>query len=85
MKFGYGVYLTCSYKSAAHYSSANKDATHHYVYTVEIPDMAEGNNIVFRKPVNPEIIRRAELKLGRLFPRNSKWTARISGSISPGL
>ena len=36
VKFGYGVYLTSSFKSAAHYSGANKSATIHYVYTVDV-------------------------------------------------
>lgn len=68
VKFGYGVYLTSSFKSAAHYSGADKSATTHYVYTVEVPDMTEDNHIDFKKPVHPDIIGRAEKKLGSVIP-----------------
>ena len=47
VKFGYGVYLTSSFKSAAHYSGANKSATTHYVYTVEVPELTEDNHRQF--------------------------------------
>ena len=60
VKFGYGVYLTSSFKSAAHYSGANKEAAVHYVYTVEIPEITPDNHIAFKQPVNPEIIARAQ-------------------------
>lgn len=72
VKFGYGVYLTSSFKSAAHYSGANKEATTHYVYTVEIPDITIDNHISFKQPVNPEIVKKAENKLG--FPVPEKKT-----------
>ncbi len=68
VKFGYGVYLTSSFKSAAHYSGANKEATTHYVYTVEIPGITADNHIAFKQPVNPEIVKRAENKLGISIP-----------------
>ena len=51
VKFGYGVYLTSSFKSAAHYSGANKSATTHFVYTVEIPALTEDNHIDFKRHV----------------------------------
>ena len=72
VKFGYGVYLTSSFKSAAHYSGANKEAAKHYVYTVEIPDITVDNHIAFKQPVNPEIVKKAENKLG--FPVPEKKT-----------
>ncbi len=68
VKFGYGIYLTSSFKSAAHYSGVNKKATSHYVYTVEIPDITSDNHISFKQPVNPDIIKRAEQKLGSSIP-----------------
>lgn len=68
VKFGFGVYLTSSFKSAAHYSGANKTATTHYVYTVEIPDITVDNHIAFKEPVNTQIVRRAENKLGSIIP-----------------
>lgn len=68
VKFGYGVYLTCSFKSAALYSGANKDAATRYVYTVEVPDLTDDNHIDFKKPVHPDILHRAEIKLGEPVP-----------------
>ena len=68
VKFGYGVYLTSNFKSAAHYSGANKDTVTHYVYTVEIPEITEDNHIAFKQPVNPAIVKRAENNLGFSIP-----------------
>lgn len=68
VKFGYGVYLTSSFKSAAHYSGANKSATTHYVYTVEVPELTDDNHIDFKKNVHPDIVRRAEGKLEISLP-----------------
>lgn len=69
VKFGYGVYLTSSFKSAVHYSGANKNATTHFVYTVEVPELTDENHIDFKKHVQPEIVKRAEQKLGTYIPR----------------
>ena len=67
VKFGYGVYLTSSFKSAAHYSETkSRPATSHYVYTVEIPDLTDDNHIDFKKPVHPDIVKRAEEQLIQL-------------------
>ena len=69
VKFGYGVYLTSSFKSAAHYSETKSSpATSHYVYPVEIPDLTDDNHIDFKRPVHPEIIKRAEQELGYTIP-----------------
>ena len=67
-KFGYGVYVTSSYPSAAHYSAANPNATTHYVYTVEIPDLQEDNYIAFKEPVKPSVLKKATEKLGVTIP-----------------
>ena len=72
VKFGYGVYVTSSYPSAAHYSGANDDWTEHYVYTVEIPAKREDNFIAFKQVVIPSIIARAEEKLGEALPDKVK-------------
>ena len=64
VKFGYGVYVTSHYRSAAHYAGANPAATQYYVYTVEIPDIKDDNYIAFKEVVNPAIVERAEKKLG---------------------
>ena len=68
VKFGYGVYVTSSYASAAHYSGANDDWADHYVYTVEVPAKTDDNFIAFKQPVNPAIIARAEEKLQAALP-----------------
>ena len=90
VKFGYGVYLTSSFKSAAHYSGANKSATTHFVYTVEIPDLTEDNHIDFKRPVHLDIVKRAEQKLGNAIPQKfildgkdfRKYLAKILGGGS---
>ena len=90
VKFGYGVYLTSSFKSAAHYSGAYKSATTHFVYTVEIPDLTEDNHIDFKRPVHLDIVKRAEQKLGHTIPQKftldgkdfRKYLAKILGGGS---
>ena len=69
VKFGYGVYLTSHFRSAAHYSGADKRAATHYVYTVEVPDLTEDNHIDFKKPVHPDIVNRVEKQLGYAIPQ----------------
>ena len=68
VKFGYGVYVTSSYRSAAHYAAANANAKQFYVYTVEVPDLTADNYIAFKQPVNPSILLRAEETLGQPIP-----------------
>ena len=68
VKFGYGVYVTSSYRSAAHYAGVNPHSKHHYVYTVAVPSMGEVNYIAFKQPVHPFIATRAEEKLGAAVP-----------------
>lgn len=71
VKFGYGVYLTSSFKSAAHYSGANKTATTYYVYTVEVPELTDDNHIDFKKTVHSDIIERTENRLGISIPQKA--------------
>lgn len=68
VKFGHGVYVTSSFRSAAHYSGANKQAQVHYVYTVEVPEQKEDNFIAFKQPVHPTILLKAETQLGKPIP-----------------
>ena len=68
VKFGYGVYVTSHYRSAAHYAGANPAAQQFYVYTVEVPDIKENNHITFKQQVNPVIVHRSEEKLGEAIP-----------------
>lgn len=63
IKFGYGVYLTSSYKSAAHYSAV--DGGRHYVYTVKIPKLTENNFIAFKQKVPQHLIESAQVLTGK--------------------
>jgi len=76
VKFGYGVYLTSSFSSAAHYSGSNRKATPHYVYTVEVPDLTDDNHIDFKKTVPHEIVKKAEQKLGECIPHQVSLDAK---------
>lgn len=68
VKFGYGVYVTSQYSSAAHYSGANPKWNQHYVYTVKVPAKRESNYISFGHPVHERIIREAAEKLNVSIP-----------------
>lgn len=82
VKFGYGVYITSSFASAAHY--ANPKADTHYVYTVEVPELTEENHIAFKQSVHPAILKRVKEQLGLEIPLESandgkefrKWLAK---------
>jgi hypothetical protein len=63
IKFGYGVYFTSSYKSAAHYSAV--DGVKHYVYTVKIPKLTENNFIAFKQKVPQHLIESAQVLTGK--------------------
>lgn len=63
IKFGYGVYVTSKYSSAAHYSASNKNAVTHYVYTVAIPEKTDDNWIAFKQPVHPAIVARTNARM----------------------
>ena len=68
IKFGYGVYVTSSYDSAAHYANVDKIAPKHYVYTVEVPELTERNCIKFKQPVHPSIVSKTEEELNIKVP-----------------
>ena len=76
VKFGYGVYVTEKYTSAAHYAFNKKrpENNDYYVYTMEIPDRTEDNCLPLMKgvPVPPSIVARAEEKLGETLPPEAK-------------
>ena len=71
-KFGYGVYVTGSYKSAAHYAFNKRRPEHkdYYVYTLEIPDRTDDNCLSLLKGVhvNDTILDRCQKKLSEYFP-----------------
>lgn len=96
VKFGWGVYVTEKYGTAAHYAFNKKrpDVTDYYVYTVEIPDRTADNCLSLLKevPVEASIIKRVGEKLGEAIPAEAavegipfrKWLAnRLSGNIGP--
>ena len=68
VKFGYGVYVTSQYGSAAHYSASNDKGGEHYVYTLQVPEKRVDNYIAFKQPVHPAIVSRATEKLGCAIP-----------------
>lgn len=70
-KFGYGIYVTSSYKSAAHYAGVNTSATNYYVYTLNVPEKTEDNHIAFKQPVSKQIISLAECKLQQTIPTSA--------------
>ena len=76
VKFGWGVYVTEKYSTAAHYAfnkhrPENKDF---YVYTVEIPDRTPDNCLSLLKgvPVADSIVKRVEDKLGETVPAEAR-------------
>ena len=74
IKFGFGVYLTEVEASAVHYSQPRnlELMPEHYLYTVEIPELTEGNHLASALPVSPVIINKAEAKLGVSAPEKVK-------------
>ena len=76
VKFGWGVYVTEKYETAAHYAF-NKNRPENrdfYVYTVEIPDRTPDNCLSLLKgvPVAESIVKRVEAKLGEAVPEEAK-------------
>lgn len=72
LKFGFGVYVTQKYESAAHYAIVRgekvSDDRSYYVYTVEVPDQKEDNFLFSCRPVHPRIVAAAAAKLGEKIP-----------------
>lgn len=95
IKFGFGVYLTEAEKSAVHYSQPRHMdlMPRHFLYTVEIPDLTQGNHITSALPVDEAIISRVEAKLGKAVPEQvkakglmfRKWVGcTLTGAKKPG-
>ena len=79
-KFGHGIYITSSYKTAALYASkaarANgKDSC--YVYTIEVPVLTEDNHIFSCKPVNAVVTHRVEKAIGEDIPDEVKVAGKL--------
>ena len=85
-KFGYGIYLTEEFNTAAHYAFSEKrpDNLDFYVYTAEIPDRTNDNCLPLYKkvpvPATSSPGRRRNLALH--FRRRRKPKEYLSGSIS---
>ena len=81
LKFGFSVYVTQKYESAAHYSvirgeEVNDDRSY-YVYTVEVPDQTEDNFLFSCRPVHPRIIAAAAASLGEEIPAEVQTAGKL--------
>lgn len=70
VKFGYGIYVTSSFASAAHYSRTAEGGADekHYVYTLEVVQKNRTNYISFIEKVSPSVVAKAEARLGERIP-----------------
>ena len=74
-KFGKGIYITSSYRTAALYASkaAKKGGSDkYYVYTVEVPVLSEANHLYSNSAVNKDIVALVEKKIGESIPNEAK-------------
>jgi hypothetical protein len=79
-KFGQGIYITSSYKTAALYAAKAAKANGKrccYVYTVEVPVLTENNHVFSCKPVNQEVINRVEKEIGQTIPEEVKSAGKL--------
>ena len=79
-KFGQGIYITSSYKTAALYAAKAAKANGKrccYVYTVEVPVLTENNHVFSCKPVNQEVINRVEKDIGQTIPEEVKSAGKL--------
>ena len=79
-KFGQGIYITSSYKTAALYAAKAAKANGkrcRYVYTVEVPVLTENNHVFSCKPVNQEVINRVEKEIGQTIPEEVKSAGKL--------
>ena len=74
-KFGHGIYITSSYKTAALYASKAAKANGKeccYVYTIEVPMLNNDNHIFSCKAVNASVVDRIEKVIGEAIPDEVK-------------
>ena len=74
-KFGHGIYITSSYKTAALYASKAAKANGKeccYVYTIEVPMLNNDNHIFSCKAVNASVVDRIEKVIGEAIPEEVK-------------
>ena len=79
VKFGFGVYVTDKYASAAHYAynECRPDNTDRYVYTIEVPEITPDNHLFSCRPVAESVIIRTEDKLGEAVPEEAKAAGKL--------
>ena len=79
-KFGHGIYITSSYRTAALYAAKAARANGRescYVYTIEVPLLTEDNHIFSCKPVNADVVQRVETALGVTVPDEVKSAGKL--------
>ena len=79
-KFGYGIYITSSYKPAALYASKAAKANGKescYVYTVEVPLLTDDNHIFSCTPINADVVLRVEKEIGEVIPDEVKTAGKL--------
>jgi hypothetical protein len=79
-KFGHGLYITSSYKTAVLYAAKAAKANCKnscYVYTVEVPLLTDDNHIFSCKPVNADVAERAEKAIGEAIPDEVKSAGKL--------
>lgn len=79
-KFGHGIYITSSYRTAALYAAKAARANGKescYVYTVEVPLLTDDNHIFSCKPVNADVAERAEKAIGESIPEEVKSAGKL--------
>ena len=79
-KFGQGIYITSSYKTAALYASKAAKANDKkscFVYTVEVPMLTEDNHIFSCKAVNSAIVARVEEAINESIPEEVKSAGKL--------
>ena len=90
-KFGHGIYITSSYKTAALYASKAAKANGKeccYVYTIEVPMLNNDNHIFSCKAVNASVVDRVEKVIGEAIPdevkRAGKYLRKYLGNLLIG-
>ena len=90
-KFGHGIYITSSYKTAVLYASKAAKANGKeccYVYTIEVPMLNNDNHIFSCKAVNPSVVDRVEKVIGEAIPdevkRAGKYFRKYLGNLLIG-
>ena len=90
-KFGHGIYITSSYKTAALYASKAAKANGKeccYVYTIEVPMLNNDNHIFSCKAVNASVVDRVEKVIGEAIPdevkRAGKYFRKYIGNLLIG-